>query len=96
MNEPAVIIGNKYGYMLSLRNTQIRKLYDRYKNSKGLSYNTGLSDAQRNEFETQVLSAYNSIYKEQYGELFVYPGHDYQRERMNNIINRTELKRKEA
>ena len=95
MNEPAIMSANKYGYRLNLKNHQIRRLYDRYKNSKGLPYFMAISEQQRTEFEEAILSEYGKLYQQRYGEIFNYPGHDYQRQLMNELINRVTLSRKE-
>lgn len=95
MNEPAVILNSRYGYRLNLNNFQIRQLYDRYKKSKGLPYFMGISDKQRKEFEESILKEYGKLYQSKYGEKFIYPGHDYQREQMNELINHVTLGRKE-
>ena len=95
MNSPALLTYSKYGYRLNLQNHQIRRLYDRYKNSLGLPYYMGISDEQRRSFEKMVLSEYGRLYQDKYGEKFNYPGHDYQREQMNELIDHVTLGRKE-
>lgn len=95
MTEPAILLFNKYGYRLNLLNPQIRSLYDRYKYSKGLPYSMGISDEQRKEFENAVLQEYSKVYESIYGEKWHYPCHDYQRQQMNEIIDRITLNRKE-
>lgn len=91
----ALLTFNKYGYRLNLLNTQIRQLYDRYKSSQGLPYFMSISDEQRKEFENSVIREYSKLYQSIYGEKWDYPCHDYQRERMNELIDRVALNRKE-
>ena len=95
MAERAILTSNKYGYRLNLSNSQIRQLYDRYKTSKGLPYFMSISDKQRREFENSVMQEYSKVYQSIYGEKWDYPCHDYQRERMNELIDRVTLNRKE-
>lgn len=47
--------GNPYGYKLNIAHPLIRKLYFRYKDSKGIGYSIPLSDQERREFETEVI-----------------------------------------
>ena len=89
-HEPAIILPNKAGYKLNLRNMKVRKLYDRYKAWKGISYCIALSDAQRHEFEKYALSRFAHEYEQAYGEKFIYPGHDHTRHMMNELINSME------
>ena len=90
-----MILNGRYGYRLNLKNNQVRQLYDRYKKSKGLPYYMGISDQQRKEFEESILKEYGKLYQQRYGEKFIYPGHDFQRERLNELIDRVTLSRKE-
>lgn len=95
MNSPAILTYNKYGYRLNLQNHQIRRLYDRYKDSQGLPYYMSISDEQRREFENMVLTEYGKLYQNKYGEKYNYPGLNYQREQMNDLIDHVTLGRKE-
>lgn len=47
--------GNPYGYKLNIAHSLIRKLYFRYKDSKGIGHSIPLSDQERREFETEVI-----------------------------------------
>lgn len=46
---------NPYGYRLNIAHPLIRKLYFRYKDSKGIGHSIPLSDQERREFETGVI-----------------------------------------
>lgn len=46
---------NPYGYRLNIAHPLIRKLYFRYKDSKGIGHSIPLSDQERQEFETGVI-----------------------------------------
>lgn len=47
---------NPYGYRLNVNHPQINELYKRYLVWKGLNYGFPISDAERFEFETLVIS----------------------------------------
>ena len=47
--------GNPYGYQLNIAHPMVRKLYFRYKDSKGIGHSIPLSDQERREFETEVI-----------------------------------------
>ena len=50
-----ILKDNRYGYQVNITGKQERKLYDRYKDWKGISRHTPLSDRERFEFEDYVL-----------------------------------------
>lgn len=91
MGDPAVMLPNKYGYRLNLNNAVIRAMYERYKVRENLPPHFPVSDNQRRDFEKHVLGYFAKQYRERYGEQFYYPGHDDARERINALIDETEI-----
>lgn len=48
-------VPNKYGYQLDLKDTLVKKLYGRYKDKHHIPHWCPLSDAERLDFESQVI-----------------------------------------
>ncbi len=91
MNEPALILNSKYGYKLNLNNLRVRSLYERYKKKKSIPNFVALNQIQREDFERNFIGIYSKVYLKKFGEPFLYPGHDYQRERMNALIDSLDI-----
>lgn len=86
----AIKLPDKYGFRLDRNHPKIDKLYERYKRTaEKAAY--GLSDAQRRDFEEKTIAFYSRLYKQKFGEDFIYPGLDYQRERINALIDMVEI-----
>ena len=48
-------VPNKYGYQLDLKDPLVKKLYGRYKDKRHIPHWCPLSDAERLDFEAQVI-----------------------------------------
>lgn len=55
MAEEIFVDNNPYGYQLNISHPMVRKLYFRYKDSKGIGHSIPLSDQERRDFEAEVI-----------------------------------------
>ena len=55
MAEEIFVDNNPYGYQLNISHPLVRKLYFRYKDSKGIGHSIPLSDQERRDFEAEVI-----------------------------------------
>lgn len=54
---------NPYGFKLNVYHPSLHPLYERYKNSKGLSKRYPVGDAERIEFENYIFAYWRKNYK---------------------------------
>lgn len=85
-NEPAVILADKFGHKLNLRDHSIIKFQKLYKLKNNIPAFEWLNEERRKEFEDAIISKYSVLYKQIYGEEFVYPSDETGRARLSAII----------
>ena len=85
-NEPAVILADQFGHKLNLRDHSIIKFQKLYKQKNNIPAFEWLDEARRREFEDTIISRYSVLYKQIYGEEFVYPSNEIGRARLSAII----------
>ena len=77
-----------YGYKLNVvDNTNVSKLYKRYREKNNIPLHYAPGDKERLDFEDKLIRHVAELYKKIYKREFVYPGTEWDQARFTEIVN---------